>query len=98
MATKPRVLVAPLCGLERGSWLNPTLLMSLVQITHDPRFDVSIELAFGLSPVDYARNTCVVAARAKAVDWLLMCDSDQTMPFNPLDIIAEATPQVDAVG
>jgi hypothetical protein len=96
--TKPKVLIAPLCGIERSGWLNPTLLLSLVQMTHDPRFDVSIELAFGLSPVDYARNTAVVAARTKQFDWLLMVDNDQTLPTSPLDVIAEAGPQQDVVG
>jgi len=96
MATK--VLVAPLCGLERGSWLNTSLVMSLIAMSHDARFQVEIVPAFGLWPVDYARNTCVVAARAKQVDWLLMIDNDQTLPTNPLDIIAEATPQQDVIG
>jgi hypothetical protein len=99
MAAKPNVLIAVMCGFERGGWLNPTLVTSLVAMSRDSRFDVEIELALGLSPVDYARNTCVVAARAKQVDWLLMVDNDQVLPQgNPLDILAEAGPQVDVIG
>jgi hypothetical protein len=67
-------------------------------MTHDPRFNVEIELALGLSPVDYARNTAVVAARTKQVNWLVLVDNDQMLPQNALDIIAEATPQVDVIG
>jgi len=95
---KPKVLITPLCGLERGQWLNPTLAVSLATMKCDPRFDVEIQLALGLSPVDYARNTCVAAAREKQVTWLLMVDADQTLPQNPLDVLAEASPQIDAVG
>lgn len=97
--TKSKVLIAPMCGLERSGWLNPTLITSLVAMSRDSRFDVEIELALGLSPVDYARNTCVVAARAKQATWLWMVDNDQTLPqCNPLDILAEAGPQVDVIG
>src|ERR1700676_2134797 len=98
MEIKPRILVTPLCGLERDGWLNPTLLMALLEMQRDPRFEVTIELALGMTPVDYARNQCVAVARNRKVDWLLMVDNDQTIPPNVLNIIAEATPQIDVVG
>jgi len=98
METKPRVLVTPLCGVERGSWLNSTLLTSLVAASHDSRFEVTIEPAFGLIPVDYARNRCVAAARDKGFDWNVQLDNDQTVPPNVLDVIAEAGPAQDVIG
>jgi len=87
---KAKVLVSPLCGSERDRWLNPSLVLSLLTMTHDPRFEVIIEPAYALYPVDYARNVCVASAREKQVDWLIQVDNDQTLPVSPLDIIAES--------
>jgi len=96
-AAKTRILVKPLCGTERGNWLNPTLITSLIAMSHDQRFDVTVEPAFGMAPVDYARNTCVATARDRGFDWLLMIDNDQAVPVSLLDIVAEAGPQIDVV-
>jgi hypothetical protein len=95
---KTKVLVSPLCGSERDRWLNPSLVVSLLTMTHDPRFGVIIEPAYALYPVDYARNVCVASAREQQVDWLIQVDNDQTLPVSPLDIIAECGPEQDVIG
>jgi hypothetical protein len=100
MATD-KVLVTPLCGIERSGWLNPALLTSLVAMSHDSRFQVVIEPAFGLSPVDFARNQCVASARNRGFDWLLTIDNDQTLPpepFSVLNALSQAGPRQDVVG
>lgn len=99
--SKPKVLITPLCGVERSAWLNPMLAMSLIEASHNSHFEVTIEPAFALSPVDYARNVCVSAARDRSFDWLLMVDNDQTLPSFPLDpltILTSAGPQQNVVG
>lgn len=98
---RPKALITPLCGIERTGWLNPMLAMSLIEASHNSHFDVVIEPAFALSPVDYARNVCVSAARDRGFDWLLMVDNDQTLPPFPLDvltILTSAGPQQNVVG
>src|SRR4051794_38053707 len=84
---KPKVLVAVLCGVERGAWVNPFLTQNLIGMSHDPRFTVEVETVIDKQPVDYARNYCVVMARERKADYLLMVDNDQCFEVSPLDAL-----------
>jgi hypothetical protein len=86
---RPKVLIALLCGPERGQWINPRLTATLLRCVKDERFDVSIEFIFGAHGVDRARNLAVDKAREWKADWLVQIDNDQTINA-PLTIIAEA--------
>jgi hypothetical protein len=72
--------------------------MTLLAASKDSRFDVVIEPAFSLVPIDYSRNRCVASAREKQAEWLLMIDNDQTLSPNMLDVLAEAGPKQHVVG
>ena len=89
METKPRVLIAPLCGPERSGWINPLLANTLVHIVTDQRFIVEIEFIFGAHGVDVARNLAVQKARQKNAEWVVMVDNDMTVN-DPLGILTEA--------
>ncbi len=86
--SKPKILVCVLTGLERHGWVNPWLTQNLLTMSHDSRFDVQIELVIGKHPVDYARNCCVVMARERKADYLLMVDNDQHFEISPLDTLS----------
>jgi hypothetical protein len=89
MATRPKVLIAVLCGPERHQWVNPSLVGTLIAASHDPRFAVEVAFMNGAHHAEEGRNTCVVAARAKQVDWLVQIDNDMTCPA-VLSILTEA--------
>jgi hypothetical protein len=95
--TKPKVLVAVFCGTERNHWLCPGLVRALLQMSNDARYAVEIEMIYSLIPTDFARNTAVVMARTRAVDWLLMIDNDTSPNADPLRLIQTAPPNADVV-
>lgn len=85
--SKPKVLVCVLTGST--NWVNPQLAQNLITMAQDTRFAVQVEMVMDKFPVDYARNCCVVLARERKADWLLMVDHDQSFwpEFSPLDAI-----------
>jgi hypothetical protein len=85
---KPKVLVTVLSTMQH--WVHPCLVPNLIQMSHDSRFTVEIEMVIDKCPVDYARNSCVVMARERKADWLFFIDNDQSFEINPLDVIAAA--------
>jgi len=95
------VLFTVLCGNERGSWLNPALVNSLLALPNDPRFAVTVSLKPDVFPVDRARNEVCILARDLEHEWLVMCDNDQTLPQRPndlLSILSSAPPEADVIG
>ena len=98
--TKPKVLIALLCGSERDRWINPGLVRALLPLQRDPRFEVEVTFVHDCFPVSAARNAAVDSARGK-FDWLLMVDNDMTLPEKPctiLDILFNAGTNVDVLG
>ncbi len=95
---KPHVFVTVLCGRERHGWINPALSSALIAMSHDPRFALTIEHTADVQPVDYARNHCIDKARKANADWLVSFDNDVIPHSNPLDILAEATPDTEIIG
>ena len=87
---KVNVLVCVLTREERHGWVNPNLMVNLIQMSHDPRYAVAIEPITDLAPVDYARNYCVTLARDNKAHWLLMIDNDQAFEVPPLNVLAES--------
>ena len=82
---KPKVLVTVLSTMQH--WVHPCLVPNLIQMSHDSRFTVEIEMVIDKCPVDYARNSCVVMARERKADFLFMIDADQSMEVNALDVL-----------
>jgi hypothetical protein len=95
---KPTVLVTLLTGLERQHWINPDLMLNLLTMTKDARFDVSFAPIRDARPWDAARNVAMAAAQYADVDWLISFDNDNFVPGNPLDILAQATPDQSVIG
>jgi hypothetical protein len=96
--TKPKILVTVLTGTERTNWINPDLLMNMLQMSKDPRFDVSFFPVRDARPFEVARNVAIHAARHIKADWLLSFDNDAFVHSSPLDIIAAAGPAQDVIG
>lgn len=88
--SKPRILVCGLTGTERTTWINPSLCSSLLRLQRDPRFDITVEMVIDQRPVEYARNTCVVKARAMRVSACLQIDNDNLLPADFGDILDDA--------
>jgi hypothetical protein len=86
---KSRVLVCVLTGSERHFWINPELCETLIAMSKDERFAVTVQMVTQRW-VDRARNVAVVAARTHGADWLIQIDNDVVPPSDLLDIIAEA--------
>jgi hypothetical protein len=65
-----------------------------------PALNVSVELLQDIRPVDRARNTAVMKARAANVDWLVQIDNDNGLPQGNglLDVIQQCGPAQDVVG
>jgi GT2 family glycosyltransferase len=84
------VAVIVLCGRERDSWINPGLMMKIVESVYDglqARRPVAIGLKCGVSPVIRARNQAVQEFLASAGSWLVMVDNDTIPPKHFLRLI-----------
>jgi hypothetical protein len=93
---KPKVLLCVLCGRERETWINPALFRALLHL-QDERFDVTVDLAYDLKPHEFARNHCVMNAKARGYDYLCMVDNDMVLPGNFGHILHEAIASGKAV-
>ncbi len=91
---KQKVLLAVLCGPERGDWINPELSGNIYRMARDSRFDVIYVPIRGMRPWDAARNLTLSLARDNGVDWLLSFDNDNFIPpqqnQTPLDVLSSA--------
>jgi len=96
--SKPRVLVCVLCGAERTDWINPALMLNLLVMAKDPRFDVAYQPVAGYRPWECARNQTINLARSMNADWLVSFDNDNGLDCNPLDVIAAAGDAQDVIG
>jgi hypothetical protein len=98
LTVKPKVLVCVLCGTERTNWINPVLMLCLVTMARDPRFDVAFQPVSDHRPFEYARNKTIALARDMGADWVLSFDNDNYVDANPLDVIAQASERQDVIG
>jgi hypothetical protein len=90
MNQKPAVAVTVLCGLERDSWINPVLMMKVIQSIYEgsqAQRSVAVGLKFGVSPVETARNQAVQEFLSGSCSWLIMLDNDCVPPSNFLKLI-----------
>jgi hypothetical protein len=90
MASKPKVAVFVLCSTERTGWVNPYLVSSLMRLSRDSRLDIQVGMVIDRSPVEHARNLCVVDSRGRRADMCIQIDNDMTLPSNFADIVLEA--------
>jgi GT2 family glycosyltransferase len=84
------VSVIALCGRERDSWINPALMMKVVECVSDglmARRPVAIGLKCGVSPVTRARNQIVQEFLASPGSWLIQIDNDTVPPEHFLRLI-----------
>ena len=96
--SKPKILVCVLCGIERANWINPDLMMNVLEMQRDSRFEVNWFPIRDVRPWEAARNMSIHGARTIHADWLISFDNDNFVKGNPLDIIAEAGPDKHVVG
>ena len=96
--TKPKVLVCALTGVERQNWINPELLLTLIAMSKDPRFDVNFFPLKDCRPVEHARNITVDVAKQMGADWLISFDNDNFPKGNALDVIASAADDKRVIG
>jgi len=101
MSKRPRVLVALTVLTERNGWINPGLMMDLLDMQVDRCYEVKIALVKDAWPIDYARNVAVTMARDGGFDWLLMVDADQYFYADgdgPLSILSRAPADAFIIG
>jgi GT2 family glycosyltransferase len=87
------VAVITLCGREREGWINPALMMRIVECVYDglqTRRQVAIDLKCGVSPAERARNQVTQEFLATNGSWLLMLDNDCIPPAHFLQLIDAA--------
>jgi hypothetical protein len=87
------VAVIILCGREREGWINPALMLRVVECVHDglrTRRPVAIDLKCGVAPVERARNQIVSDFLSSAGSWLVMVDNDTIAPEHFLRLIDAA--------
>src|SRR5215472_12523672 len=87
------VAVIILCGRERESWINPALLMRVVECIYDGsqiRRPVAFDLKCGVRPVERARNQIVGEFLKSPASWLVMVDNDVIPPAHFLKLIDQA--------
>jgi GT2 family glycosyltransferase len=87
------VAVIVLCGRERDHWINPLLMKRVVQCIHDgiqAHRPVAIDLQYGTSPVELARNAVVKNFLQTSGSWLIQIDNDTIPPENFLTLVDAA--------
>ena len=68
-------------------WVRTELLLQMVALSHDGRYDVKIETPSD-QPIASNRNAICLRARKEIdADWVLMVDADAKLNGNPLDAI-----------
>lgn len=95
---KPKVLVALPCGMERTNWLNPELVLTLITMGRDVRFECEFLTIRDFRPFHYARNWAMKVARDGDYQFCVQIDNDQILHTNPLDIIAGAPAEANIIG
>lgn len=75
-------------ALPNEGWLHKGLFGSVIQMSHDPRYEMSIEVPSD-SPIEKNRLNIVedFLEDDKDFDYLLMIDSDNPPKRNPLDLV-----------
>ena len=88
------VVVTVLCGRERSDWINPALMMRLLECVRDgvqSRRPVAVDSKCGVRPVERARNEIAQEfLGSPTAKWLIMLDNDIIPPANFLKLIDEA--------
>ena len=87
---KPKVSLYVLSSTERGGWVNPYLVSSLMRLQRDSRLILKVGMVIDRRPVEHARNLCIIDARGKGADVCIQIDNDMTLPSNFADISLEA--------
>ncbi len=97
---KPKILVCVLTGIERHNWINSDLMLNLIAMARDQRFDVSFYPVRDCRPWEGARNMTVQAAKQINAEWLISFDNDNFYPGSgtPLDVIAAAGADKHVIG
>lgn len=95
---KPKVLACLLTGLERTNWVNPDLVLNLMTMWKDTRFEVHFFPVRDARPWEAARNMTILGARQCGADWMVSFDNDNFVHGNPLDIIASAGEDKHVIG
>jgi hypothetical protein len=93
--SKPKILVCVICRNERDGWINPTLCTSLLEMQRAMSMeaswcDLTVKMANHGWRVEYARNKCMVDARAMGADFLVQIDNDMVLPPGFSDILHDA--------
>ncbi len=87
------VAVIVLCGRERDQWINPALMMRMVECLQDglqARRPVAVGLKCGVRPVEKARNEIVKEFLQSPCSWLIQIDNDTVPPANFLKLVDAA--------
>lgn len=82
--SKEKILVTVLTGTERHFWVNPNLVVNLLRMASDQRFDVTVQMICDLRPFEHARNLALTRARDGRFDWCFQIDNDIDFCENPL--------------
>lgn len=94
--------VAIFCGIERDSWVNPSLCQLACKFTnenfvrqHLPSWIVKTVLSNKHHRIDVNRNLEMEDAIKDGATWVLFIDNDQVPPDNILQLVAEANARPD---
>jgi GT2 family glycosyltransferase len=90
---RPAIAVITLCGRERDGWINPALMLRVVECVYDglqARRPVAINLKCGVSPAERARNQIAQEFLATPASWLIQLDNDCIPPSHFLQLIDAA--------
>lgn len=86
-------MISVLCQQEREGWINPALAKSLLETvarSYTQGRAITVDFAFGMRPVELARNTAVERFLKSSCQWLVQADCDQSPTFQILDLIQAA--------
>jgi GT2 family glycosyltransferase len=87
--SKPKVLVAVLCGPERYQWIAPGLTLRLIEATQTPGLDVHVAAVYGAYGYAMARNRAVEMFLESDNSVLWMVDNDTTPPADFVSRVLE---------
>jgi hypothetical protein len=83
---QPSFTIAAFCDKERHGWLNPALVLWLLNSSLQLR-NFMFMAVLGKRPVEHARNWAMTEFLTHNTDWLVMIDNDITPQVNLLDLV-----------
>lgn len=90
-----KLLISPLSTYERNGWYCPELVWFIFSAGQSQKHKISFAPVHNFIPAGGGRNVACKKFLETDNEWILMVDNDMVPPFNLLEMLDKATPDMD---